>query len=140
MKIKRHRIKNFEEFHRNITSTSSGLEGIGRLFRGQNNAEWKLVPKGGRDYFADINLQVYFYEWKSRALEFIEKRPQDDWDWLAIAQHHGLATNLLDWTYNPLVAAFFAVEEDSDTDAAIFSFQPNKVVSLPSVGDHIDKP
>jgi hypothetical protein len=58
-----------------------------------------------------------------------ETRPHNDWELLIAAQHHGVPTRLLDWTYSPLIAAFFATRpaEGRDQDRAIWRLDWQRV-------------
>jgi hypothetical protein len=79
-------------------------------FRGQRLKEWDLGLHGIN---ADAPIHDYLRQFQRRCMEF--PRPNyieefDHWRWLFYAQHHRLKTRLLDWTTNPLVALYFAVE------------------------------
>lgn len=101
-------------------------------FRGHASSRWSLKPSIGRvkDYGADTEVLV-FEEFKRMAPAFSSTdRLASDWEWLALAQHHGLPTRLLDWTTNPLVAAYFASAPSPKTDAEIVAVNVSEVGCL----------
>jgi hypothetical protein len=120
------RIKSFTELHRALERCRDNPLWI---FRGQSDVSWKLIPRAGRPPFNNIEDDALFAAWKSDAIQYVTDKPRTELEWLALAQHHGLATRMLDWSRNPLAAAFFAVWEDGDTDAALFAFMTCERVS-----------
>jgi len=116
----------FEELHEFFNGVPS--QKYIWLYRGQANASWKLKPKIGRDEYNVGGTGLdRFRAWKSKAVAHINL-PNNEWEQLAIAQHYGLSTFLLDWSENPLVAAFFACHECPDQDGVVYIHAPGKII------------
>jgi hypothetical protein len=98
-------------------------------FRGHQSLSYKLLPKVRRGYSREEERYLFYYFYPRASLRH-QKCPADDdlAGWLALMQHYGLPTRLLDWTWSPMVAAFFATQNaraDSSQDACIWAIEPS---------------
>lgn len=87
------------------------------VFRGQRKG-YDLLPSICRSSEGKSvleNEQKLLMGFKADAPRSMQKRPDNDWDWLAVGQHHGIHTRLLDWSYDPFVALWFALEKSRET-------------------------
>ena len=119
-------MKTWEEFDKLIFQSSWNKD-IKRhrtnyVFRGVSNKNYALIPSLNRVCEPKLDLEkALLRNFKKYASMDIED-DSNFWKVVSLAQHHGLPTRLLDWTFSPYVAAHFATESYSDynVDCAIW--------------------
>ncbi|WP_240635912.1 FRG domain-containing protein [Caldimonas tepidiphila] len=111
----------------------------GWAFRGQVAAHWPLVSSLTRRLQLFCPDQRLWPLREERAMRIFRRKAhiylrnstalENDLRCLALMQHHGAPTRLLDFTKSPFVAAFFALE-NADTDVAVFALNTPALWSL----------
>ena len=121
------------------------------IFRGQKSSDFALTThfhrlgrRNMRRFFYDLGyLQHAVAATQNRKLDL--NNPEEFTELMFLGQHHGFPTPLLDWSFSPFVAAFFAfkdVEKNKSTAgyARVFVFDRAvwQSIGLPAVDSVLD--
>ena len=120
-------------------------------YRGLPSSTFELLPSMYHpDKFLDGKLERFMMNrFKQNAHQFLETRPQGEWEWLFLMRHYGLPSRLLDWTESPLVALFFAIHKldpsnrstvSEDADGALWCLLPTELNRRPGIPNSVEIP
>ena len=102
------------------------------LFRGQANSDWPLVPSLIRmakrsalkpEHVSALEDQLLGEFMKQAHLHLSPRTiplKGDLLSWWTLMQHHHAPTRLLDWTYSPFIALYFACEQLDQQEGAVW--------------------
>lgn len=129
------------EIQEEVNRFNMGLENDyhkGLAFRGQPDKNYELIPSIGREKFSCdssiLDQERNLIEMAKYKLPHIFKSDLLPIDLLALLQHYGIPTRLLDVTSNPLVALYFASSNDEeDGEIFIFEFDDGDITSYPVI-------
>jgi hypothetical protein len=111
-------------------SRSGNLSSTFGYFRGHSNSDYALVStldRFGNDEYGQ-NEKLLIRQFKKSALNFLKSNqlPTTAFEWLALMQHYGVPTRLLDLTTSPYIALYFAVcDFENKNDAAVWRINPS---------------
>lgn len=116
------RLESWRDFTQLLESDFFNRHGVQLVFRGHRRYDWGLMPTLGRVTTNGIITEVLADDQLDRFRRAVRGRLSDtalvdesDELW-SVGQHHGLMTPLLDWTYSPYVALFFAFHREDGKD------------------------
>ena len=118
------------------------------IYRGQSKEYNTLIPGINREDIKkskisqnpldkEPSITRTFIRYSS-TLEYKLKLPNDNEEWLFLAQHNGVPTRLLDWTENILKALFFSIIDHPDSNGELWSLEHKELNELSNNPHFID--
>jgi len=127
------KIRNVVDLLRALDSPRERSRRVPVWYRGSTNSDYKLLPSLGRPPFKLEHERSLINIFKQNAVQFLDQRPQSQWEWLFLARHHAVPTRLLDWTESALIGLYFATHSLDETgksdrkDGALWLLLPTKL-------------